>query len=121
MGRGSLPAAPPRTPAPPLGARPRRRRAGAQPGTVLGTEAGLLEAAAWLHDIGYVPDLAVTDLHAFDGARYLRDAHQADALLCRLVAHHSYAIVEAEERGLANILASSWSLTMRALQRADLL
>jgi hypothetical protein len=33
---------------------------------VLGTEAGLLEAAAWLHDIGYVPDLAVTDLHAFD-------------------------------------------------------
>ncbi len=72
---------------------------------VLGAEAGLLEAAAWLHDIGYVPDLAVTGLHALDGARYLRDAHQADALLCRLVAHHSYAIVEAEERGLANILS----------------
>jgi predicted hydrolase (HD superfamily) len=72
---------------------------------VLSTEADLLEAAAWLHDIGYVPDLAVMDLHALDGARYLRDAHQADALICRLVAHHSYAIVEAEERGLANILA----------------
>ena len=71
---------------------------------VLGTDADLLEAAAWLHDIGYVPGLAVTGLHALDGARYLRDAHQADAMLCRLVAHHSYAIVEAEERGLANIL-----------------
>ena len=55
-------------------------------------------------DIGYVPDLAVTGLHALDGARYLPDAHQADALLCRLVAHHSYAIVEAEERGIADIL-----------------
>ena len=72
--------------------------------SVLGAEAGLLEAAAWLHDIGYIPDLAVTGLHALDGARYLRDAHQADALLCRLVAHHSYAIVEAEERGIADIL-----------------
>jgi putative nucleotidyltransferase with HDIG domain len=72
--------------------------------SVLGADAGLLEAAAWLHDIGYIPDLAVTGLHALDGARYLRDAHQADALLCRLVAHHSYAIVEAEERGIADIL-----------------
>jgi HD domain len=71
---------------------------------VLGGDAGLLEAAAWLHDIGYVSDLAVTGLHALDGARYLRDVHQADAVLCRLVAHHSCAIVEAEERGLANIL-----------------
>ena len=51
-----------------------------------------------------MPDLAVTGLHALDGARYLPDAHQADALLCRLVAHHSYAIVEAEERGIADIL-----------------
>jgi hypothetical protein len=71
---------------------------------VLGGNAGLLEAAAWLHDIGYVSGLAVTGLHALDGARYLRDVHQADAVLCRLVAHHSCAIVEAEERGLANIL-----------------
>jgi hypothetical protein len=71
---------------------------------VLGGDAGLLEAAAWLHDIGYVSDLAVTGLHALDDARYLRDVHQADAVLCRLVAHHSCAIVEAEERGLANIL-----------------
>ena len=71
---------------------------------VLGTDADLLEAAAWLHDIGYAPGVTVTGLHALDGARYLRDAQHADALLCRLVAHHSYAIVEADERGLADIL-----------------
>jgi hypothetical protein len=47
----------------------------------------------------------VTGLHALDGARYLRDAHQADAMLCRLVAHHLYAIIEAGERGLADLLA----------------
>ena len=72
---------------------------------VLGADADLLEAAAWLHDIGYAPGLAVTGLHALDGARYLRDAQHADAMLCRLVAHHSYAIVEAAERGLADILS----------------
>ena len=57
-----------------------------------------------LHDIGYVPDLALTGLHALDGARYLRDAQHADAMLCRLVAHHSCAIFETEERGLADVL-----------------
>jgi hypothetical protein len=71
----------------------------------LGTDADLLEAAAWLHDIGYAPSLVATGLHALDGARYLRDAHQADATLCRLVAHHSYAIIEAGERGLADVLS----------------
>jgi hypothetical protein len=35
----------------------------------------------------------------------LRDAQHADAMLCRLVAHHSYAIIEAEERGLADVLS----------------
>ena len=72
--------------------------------SVLGADADLLQAAAWLHDIGYAPGLAVTGLHALDGARYLRDAPHADAMLCRLVAHHSYAIVEADERGLADVL-----------------
>jgi putative nucleotidyltransferase with HDIG domain len=71
---------------------------------VLGADADLLEAAAWLHDIGYAPSLAVTGLHALDGARYLRDAQHADAMLCRLVAHHSCAIIEARERGLADVL-----------------
>ena len=72
---------------------------------VLGADADLLEAAAWLHDIGYAPGLTVTGLHALDGARYLRDAQHADALLCRLVAHHSCAIIEVGERGLADVLS----------------
>ena len=71
---------------------------------VLGSDADLLEAAAWLHDVGYAPDLAVTGLHQLDGARYLRDAQRADTILCRLVACHSCAIVEASERGLAEVL-----------------
>jgi hypothetical protein len=50
------------------------------------------------------PGLTVTGLHALDGARYLRDALHPDTTLCRLVAHHSYAIVEAGERGLAGVL-----------------
>ena len=74
-------------------------------GAVLGADADLLEAAAWLHDIDYTPGLAVTGLHPPDGARYLRDAQHADTMLCRLVAHHSCAIIEAEERGLADVLA----------------
>ena len=49
---------------------------------VLGADADLLEAAAWLHDIGYAPGLAVTGLNALDGARYLRDAQHADVMLC---------------------------------------
>jgi putative nucleotidyltransferase with HDIG domain len=72
---------------------------------VLGADADLLEAAAWLHDIGYAPGLAFTGLHQLDGARYLRDAQHADAMVCRLVAHHSCAIIEAGERGLADVLS----------------
>jgi putative nucleotidyltransferase with HDIG domain len=75
---------------------------------VLGADADLLEAAAWLHDVGYAPDLAITGLHQLDGARYLRDAQHADAMLCRLVAHHSCALIEAGERGLADILSSEF-------------
>jgi len=71
----------------------------------LGTNGELLEAAAWLHDIGYLPELARTGLHGLDGARYLRDIHHADPVLCRLVAHHSCAVIEADERGLADLLS----------------
>jgi hypothetical protein len=71
----------------------------------LGADADLLEAAAWLHDIGYAPSLAATGFHPLDGARYLRDVQHSDAMLCRLVAHHSCAIIETEERGLADVLA----------------
>jgi HD domain len=72
---------------------------------MLGDDAELLEAAAWLHDIGYSPELVKTGFHPLDGARYLRDVHQADPRLCCLVAQHSCAILEAEERGLADDLA----------------
>jgi putative nucleotidyltransferase with HDIG domain len=71
---------------------------------VLGADADLVEAAAWLHDIGYAPGLAATGFHPLDGARHLRDAQHADVLLCQLVAHHSCAIIEAGERGLADVL-----------------
>ena len=70
----------------------------------LGADNELLEAAAWLHDIGYLPELARTGLHGLDGARYLRDVQHADPMLCRLVAHHSCAITEADERGLTDVL-----------------
>jgi HD domain len=72
---------------------------------VLGEHAGLLTAAAWLHDIGYSPALARTGLHQLDGARHLRDSEHASDMLCRLVAHHTCAINEAAERGLAADLA----------------
>ena len=72
-----------------------------------GADAGLLEAAAWLHDIGYLPELAITGLHGLDGARHLRDVQHVEPLLCRLVAHPSCAVIEAEERGLADVLRAS--------------
>jgi hypothetical protein len=75
---------------------------------ILGNNADLLEAAAWLHDIGYAPELADTGFHPLDGARYLRDIEHADTALCRLVANHSCAILEAEDRGLADVLSSEF-------------
>jgi hypothetical protein len=41
--------------------------------------------AAWLHDIGYAPELAVTGFHPLDGARFLRRAG-ADGQVVSLVA-----------------------------------
>jgi hypothetical protein len=84
----------------------------------LGTDVDLLEAAAWLHDIGYLPGLAATGLHGLDGARYLRDVQHAEPLLCRLVAHHSCAIIEAEERGLAHVLTREFAPPPQALADA---
>jgi predicted hydrolase (HD superfamily) len=75
---------------------------------ILGGDANLLEAAAWLHDIGYSPELANTGFHPLDGARYLRDVEHADPMLCKLVANHSCAILEAEERGLADVLSTEF-------------
>jgi hypothetical protein len=68
---------------------------------------GVLVAAAWLHDIGYAPSVARVGFHPLDGARYLRDAG-IDEDVVRLVAHHSYALLEAEERGLRDDLAAEF-------------
>ncbi|AEV81989.1 phosphohydrolase [Actinoplanes sp. SE50] len=75
---------------------------------LLGDDADTVVCAAWLHDIGYAPDLVHSGSHALDGARYLRDVAEADETICRLVAHHSYAIVEAGRRGLATELAEEF-------------
>lgn len=75
---------------------------------VLGDDADLVEAAAWLHDVGYAPDLVVSGFHPLDGARYLRDVEGADDVLSRLVAHHSCAEVEATERGLHRTLRAEF-------------
>jgi putative nucleotidyltransferase with HDIG domain len=84
----------------------------------LGPDAELLEAAAWLHDIGYLPELAHTGLHQLDGARYLRDAEHANEMLCRMVAHHSCAHIEAEERGLAAVLRREFAPAPKTLADA---
>ncbi|MGW0771952.1 hypothetical protein [Streptomyces sp. NPDC002676] len=64
----------------------------------------LLVAAAWLHGIGYAPELRDTGFHPLDGARHL-EALGAPPRLVRLVAHHSGAVYEAEQRGLSAELA----------------
>ena len=84
----------------------------------MGPDTGLLEVAAWLHDIGYLPELAETGLHGLDGARYLRDVQHAEPVLCRLVAHHSCAVIEAEERGLAHVLSREFAPPPRPLADA---
>lgn len=82
----------------------------------------ILVAAAWLHDVGYAPDLAETGFHPLDGARYLRERGFPDRIV-NLVAHHSGARYEAAERGLVDDLAEfelEDSAVMDALVTADL-
>ncbi len=82
----------------------------------------LLVTAAWLHDIGYAPSIALLRFHPVDGARFLDGRHVAGRL-CAMVAHHSCARYEAAERGLSAELAS-WELedspVMDALSMADM-
>jgi hypothetical protein len=67
-----------------------------------------LVTAAWLHDIGYAPQLVETAFHPLDGARYLRGVG-VDGQVVSLVAYHSCAQIEAEVRGLGRELASEFS------------
>ncbi len=73
-------------------------------------DADLLRAAAVLHDVGYAPRLASTGFHPLDGARFLRDVHRAGERLTSLVANHSFALLEAEERGLRQTLEAEFPL-----------
>lgn len=85
----------------------------AEPDTVI--------AAAFLHDIGYSPELAATGFHPLDGARFVRDSGHLE--LSVLVAHHSGARNEAELRGLPELLEEfpfEDSLLHRALTYCDL-
>jgi putative nucleotidyltransferase with HDIG domain len=85
---------------------------------ILGADTDLLTAAAWLHDIGYAPVVHDTGFHPLDGARYLRDVERTDNQLCRLVANHSGAMVEATEHGLADELAREFEPVRRDLADA---
>jgi putative nucleotidyltransferase with HDIG domain len=84
---------------------------------------GVLVSAAWLHDIGYAPDLVESGFHPLDGARYLRGSGW-DPDVVQLVAHHSGAVLEAEERGLRDLLLREFpfqpSLVMDALWYCDM-
>ena len=64
----------------------------------ISSDAEVLVAAAWVHDIGYAPDLAVTGFHHLDGANYLESIGE-HRLAC-LVAHHSSGTEEASVRKL---------------------
>jgi putative nucleotidyltransferase with HDIG domain len=65
---------------------------------------GSLIAAAVLHDIGYADELRWTGMHAIDGAAYLQSL-DAPAEVVSLVAFHTGAEYEADERGLAHELS----------------
>lgn len=93
----------------PLGDRWRHTRAVARRAAILAcglpaADRELAVVAAWLHDIGYAPSLRDTGMHAIDGARFLR-ALGLEERLCGLVAFHSGAAYEADERGLGAELA----------------
>ena len=70
----------------------------------LAEDGELLQAAAWLHDVGYAPSLAETRFHPLDGARYLRSV-DANERIVGLVAFHSSAAAEAEFLGLTSELS----------------
>lgn len=94
----------------PLGTRWLHVKAVAKCATEVGREfvgeemRAVLVTAAWLHDIGYSPEIGHTRFHPLDGARYLRDEGWPETIV-NLVAHHSGARFEAEQRGLAAELA----------------
>jgi len=60
--------------------------------------------SAWLHDVGYADAVANTGFHPLDGAEWLHLQAAPEGVVA-LVAYHSAAQFEAEERGLGDQLA----------------
>ncbi|MTD53411.1 three-helix bundle dimerization domain-containing protein [Amycolatopsis pithecellobii] len=81
------------------------RRAAEIAGLLSHEDGKVLAASAWLHDIGYAPDVAELDFHQLDGARYLARAGWPERI-CALVAHHAGAAAVAELTGLTEQLAA---------------
>ena len=84
-------------------------------------DADVLVAAAYLHDVGYAPELALTGFHPLDGAQHLRGLGYGR--LAGLVAHHTQGRHEARLRGLEEALADfddEDSLVSAALAYCDL-
>lgn len=82
-----------------------------------GEDANALGMAAILHDVGYSPALVKTGFHPLDGARWLR-AEGWDERVTALVAHHSCATIEADERGLREELESEFANEDSAVTQA---
>ncbi|WP_337062886.1 HD domain-containing protein [Kineococcus sp. G2] len=80
-------------------------RAAAGAAAVAPQDRPVLVAAAWLHDVGYAPDLRASGFHPLDGADHLREAGWPRLLAC-LVAHHSGARFAAQVRGLTDALSA---------------
>ena len=71
--------------------------------TVPADDREVLVAAAWLHDIGYAPEVADTGFHPLDGARHLERLGWPPRV-CALVARHSGARLVAAHLGLGDRL-----------------
>jgi hypothetical protein len=80
------------------------RQAGRVAAVLPAEDGDVLVAAAFLHDVGYAASLNRLGFHPVDGAHFLR-RHGQEWLAC-LVAHHSGARFEAEERSLVDELAA---------------
>jgi putative nucleotidyltransferase with HDIG domain len=89
---------------------------------ISGVDNEILVTACWLHDIGYAQALKTTGFHPLDGAVFLAGLG-VDERIVSLVAYHSGAMYEAEERGLSDALAAfapADPVLLDALTYADL-
>ncbi|WP_232247982.1 HD domain-containing protein [Streptacidiphilus rugosus] len=84
---------------------------------ILGKHSEVVRAAALLHDIGYASTVSRTGFHPLDGARYLRGLG-VDQRVVSLVAHHTFALLEAELRELREPLEGEFELPPQELQDA---